>query len=151
MLLGNQHRMLMDIPDPNEAESVFYAGALGRISQSMVVLAVILSAAAWLRLGWHIALGFVCGCSLAYLNFHWLKKVVNALGERMGAGEKPKSGKGVVIRFLLRYVLMGLAAYAIFTVSRASLLGLLAGLFLPVAGIFCEAAYEAYAALARGF
>ena len=87
MLLGNQHRMLMDIPDPNEAESVFYAGALGRISQSMVVLAVILSAAAWLRLGWHIALGFVCGCSLAYLNFHWLKKVVNALGERMGAGQ----------------------------------------------------------------
>jgi hypothetical protein len=55
-----------------------------------------------------------------------------------------------VLRFLLRYLLMGLSAYAIFTVSRASLYGLLAGLFLPVAGIACEAAYEVYAALARG-
>jgi ATP synthase I chain len=146
----------MDNPDPAEAESApspaghFYSGALGRISSCMIVLAVILSAAAWLRLGWHIALGFVCGCALAYLNFHWLERVVDALGERMSAGEKPTSGKGVIVRFLLRYVLMGLAAYAIFTVSRASLNGLLAGLFLPVAGILCEAAYEVYAVLARG-
>jgi hypothetical protein len=111
---------------------------------------VILSAVALLRFGWRITLGFVCGCALAYLNFHWLKRVVNALGEKMSTAEKTKSGKGVVVRFLLRYLLMGLAAYAIFTVSRASLYGLFAGLFLPVAGIACEAAYEAYAAIARG-
>jgi hypothetical protein len=55
-----------------------------------------------------------------------------------------------VLRFLLRYFLMAAAAYAIFTVSRASLYGLFAGLFLPVAGIACEAAYELYIALARG-
>jgi ATP synthase I chain len=137
-------------PAPLPADN-FYEGALGRISNSMIVVAVVLSAAAWLRLGWHIALGFACGCALAYLNFHWLEKVVNALGERMSAGDERKSGKGVVARFLLRYVLMGIAAYAIFTVSRASLMGLLAGLFLPVAGILCETAYEVYAALARGF
>lgn len=128
----------------------FFSGALERISVFMIGLAVILSAAAWLRLGWQIALGFACGSALAYLNFHWLKKVVNALGERMSAGEKPKSGKGVVVRFLLRYFLMGAVAYAIFTVSRRSLYGLFAGLFLPVAGIACEAAYELYAALVRG-
>ena len=45
---------------------------------------------------------------------------------------------------------MGLAAYGILTVSPASLYGLLAGLFLPVAAIACEAAYEVYVALARG-
>src|ERR1044071_2949790 len=101
----------------------------------MIVLTLILSAGALISLGWRVALGFLCGCVLAYLNFHWLKKVVNSIGERMDAGEKPKSGTGVVVRFVLRYVLMGLAAYAIFTVSRASLHGLLAGLFLPVAGI----------------
>ena len=58
--------------------------------------------------------------------------------------------EGVVLRFLLRYVLMGLAAYAILSVSPASLYGLFAGLFLPVAAIACEAAYEAYVAVARG-
>jgi hypothetical protein len=46
--------------------------------------------------------------------------------------------------------LMGLVAYGILTVSPVSLYGLLAGLFLPVVAIACEAAYEAYMALARG-
>jgi hypothetical protein len=45
---------------------------------------------------------------------------------------------------------MALAGYVIFSASPASLYGLLAGLFLPVAAIACEAAYEAYIALARG-
>jgi hypothetical protein len=116
----------------------------------MIVLAVVFSAAAWLRLGWRIALGFACGCAIAYLNFHWLKRVVTALADRITEAGKPRSGKGIVVRFLLRYFLMGVAAYAIFTVSRASLFGLFAGLFLPVAGIACEAVYEVYAALARG-
>jgi hypothetical protein len=84
------------------------------------------------------------------LNFHWLKRVVTALADRITAAGHPQSSKGIVLRFLLRYFLMALAAYAIFTVSRASLYGLFAGLFLPVAGIACEAAYELYVALARG-
>ena len=55
-----------------------------------------------------------------------------------------------MLRFLLRYALMGIAAYVIFTVSPASLYGLFAGLFLPVAAIACEAAYEVYVAIVRG-
>ncbi len=137
--------------DPvSPAAEAFYSGALGRISRCMIVVAIVLTGAAWLRLGWQVALGFACGAALAYLNFHWLERVINALGERMSSAEKPKSSSGVVARFLLRYLLMGLLAYAIFTVSRASLHGLLAGLFLPVAGILCEAVYEIYAAFARG-
>src|SRR5438477_10181227 len=50
----------------------FYAGALDRISRIMIVLAVVLGAAAWWRYGWRVALGFACGCAVAYLNFHWL-------------------------------------------------------------------------------
>ena len=56
----------------------------------------------------------------------------------------------MVFRFLLRYILMAVRAYVILTVSPASLNGLLAGLFLPVAAILCEAGYEVYAALIRG-
>ena len=61
-----------------------------------------------------------------------------------------QSGSGIVFRFLVRYVLMAVGAYVILTVSPASLNGLLAGLFLPVAAIACEAVYELYAALVRG-
>ncbi len=128
----------------------FYSGALGRISRLMVALAVALSIAGWWRYGWRVALGFAGGCAVAYLNFHWLKKVVNALADRSTQPAKSQSSSGMVLRFLLRYVLMALGAYVIFTFSPASLYGLFAGLFLPVGAIACEALYEGWAALASG-
>lgn len=128
----------------------FYSGALSRIRYFMVALALILSAVGWLRFGWRAALGFACGCAIAYLNFHWLERVVSALADRATLTPYKQSSSGVVFRFLVRYFLMAAAAYAILTVSPASLSGLFAGLFLPVGGIACEAAYEVYVALARG-
>ncbi len=129
---------------------VFYAGALRRIPRFMVALALVFSLAAWLHYGWRIALGFFCGCAIAYLNFHWLERVVSALADRATSSGYKQSSGGIVFRFLVRYFLMAAAGYAIFTVSPASLYGLFAGLFLPVGGIACEAAYEVYAALSRG-
>jgi hypothetical protein len=133
----------------SRAES-FYSGAVTRIPRFMIALAVILSAVAWLRFGWRIASGFACGCAIAYLNFHWLERVVTALADRATQTAYKQSSGGIVFRFLVRYFLMAAAAYAIFSVSPASLYGLFAGLFLPVGGIACEAAYELYVALARG-
>jgi ATP synthase I chain len=133
----------------NPNSDAFYSGALDRISRLMIVLAFGLSAAATWRYGWRIALGFGCGSAVAYLNFFWLKRVVTALADRATQSGQTQSSDGVVLRFLLRYVLMGLAAYVIFTLSFASLYGLFAGLFLPVAAIACEAAYELWVALTR--
>jgi hypothetical protein len=135
--------------DSTPADS-FYEGALGRITRLMSILSFVAVVAGEILYGWRCALGLACGCGIAYLNFHWLKRVVTALADRATTSETPKSGKGVVFWFLLRYFLMGGAAYAIFTVSPASLHGLFIGLFVPVAAIACEAAYEVYAALARG-
>lgn len=128
----------------------FYAGAVTRIPRFMLALAGGFTFAGWLRFGGRVALGFACGCAIAYLNFHWLERVVSGLADRTTQTGERKSGKGVVLRFLLRYFLMAVAAYVIFSVSPASLYGLFAGLFLPVGGIACEAAYEVYAAFARG-
>ncbi len=133
--------------DPNS--EAFYSGTLDRISRFMLALAFVLTLAAVWHYGWRIALGFACGSAVAYLNFFWLKRVVSALADRATQSGQTQSSQGVVLRFLLRYVLMGLGAYVIFTVSPASLYGLLAGLFLPVAAIACEAAYELWIALAK--
>jgi len=116
----------------------------------MVALAIAVPIVGGLYFGLRTALGLAAGCLVALLNFVWLKRGVEALADRVVGGGKAQSGKGIVARFLLRYVLMGAIAYGIFTVSPASLYGLLFGLSLPVAAIACEAAYEAYVALARG-
>jgi small-conductance mechanosensitive channel len=142
----------MDADNPKsnpEAASCegFYSGAIGRIRLFMIGLGLLLSALAAWKFGRRSALGFACGCVIAYLNFHWLKSGVAGLADRITNTGKPQSGKGIVARFLLRYVLMGAAAYGILASFPASLPGLFAGLFLPVGAIACEAAYEAYVGL----
>lgn len=127
----------------------FYSGALDRIRKLMVVVGGVLSLAAWITFGGRPALGFLLGGVIAYLNFQWLKSGVSGLADRATNTGKQQSGKGVVARFLLRYVLLGVAAYAILTRFPASLKGLFAGLFLPVAAIVCEAGYELYAGISR--
>ncbi len=128
----------------------FYSNALPRIRNFMLVLAPVLTAAAWWKFGRWPALGFLLGCVISYLNFHWLKSGVSGLADRVTNTGKPQSGKGIVARFVLRYALLAAAAYAILTSFPASLRGLLVGLFLPVAAIICEAGYELYAGMKRG-
>jgi hypothetical protein len=146
------HDQLQTEPSPAQAAAAehFYSGALQRIGRSMVVLAPLLVAAGWWKFGLRPAVGFAFGCAIAYVNFHWLKRVIAGFADRATGAATSQSGQGIVFRFLLRYVLMALGAYVILTVSPASLNGLLAGLFLPVVAIGCEAVYELYAALARG-
>jgi small-conductance mechanosensitive channel len=139
-----------DNPLQAAAAERFYSGALDRIRICMAVLAPLLIVAAWLKFGLRPAIGLTCGCAIGYVNFDWLKRVIAAFVDRASGAETSQSGQGIVFRFLLRYVLMAVGAYVILTVSPASLNGLLAGLFLPVGGIACEAIYELYAALARG-
>jgi hypothetical protein len=127
----------------------FYAGALDRIRASMIVLGGALSVAAWFAFGIRPALGFLLGCVIAYLNFQWLKSGVSGLADRATNSGKAQSGKGIIARFMLRYVLLGVAAYAILTSFPASLTGLFAGLFLPVGAIACEAVYEVFTAITR--
>jgi dipeptide/tripeptide permease len=116
----------------------------------MLVLACMFVPLSLMSHGWRIALGVALGSAIAYINFHWLKRIVHRFAERATETGSSRSGKKIVLLALLRYVLMASAAYAILNVSPASLYGLFAGLFLPVAAIACEAAYEAYVALARG-
>jgi small-conductance mechanosensitive channel len=136
-----------DISQPESDR--FYAGALDRIRILMIVLGGALSLAAWLIFGMRPALGFLLGCVIAYLNFQWLKSGVSGLADRASNSGKAQSGKGIIARFLLRYVLLGVAAYVILTSFPASLRGLFAGLFLPVGAIACEAVYEVFTGITR--
>jgi hypothetical protein len=140
-----------DVDSPRAAAAAtFYSGALSRISRFMLVLSPISIAATWWKFGWRPAIGLAFGCAIADVNFHWLKRLIAGFADRAVGSAETQRGSGIVFRFLLRYVLMAISAYVILTVSPASLNWLLAGLFLPVAAILCEAIYESYAAVARG-
>ena len=126
------------------ADDDFYSRALRRIQRIMIVIGAAALVTVWGYFGWRTGLGFALGCCVAYANFSWLKKVVAGIAELTIQSGNPASSRGIVYRFLLRYFLMAVVAFVILTVSRESLYGLFAGLFLPVAAILCEAAYETY-------
>jgi hypothetical protein len=129
-------------PPTKSVSDDFYSRSLERIQTFMLVLGTAALITACIFFGWRIGLGFALGATIAYLNFYWLKKVVAGLAELTIGSGTPASSRGIVHRFLLRYFLMAIIAFVILTVSRESLYGLFAGLFLPVAAILCEAGYE---------
>lgn len=141
---------LRDAEIPPTAADKFYSGALDRIRRFMAAIAVVATVVVALVFGWKIGIGLALGCVIAWVNFYWLKQAVNALADRVTSTGRKQSGSGVVARFLLRYALIALAAYAIFRVYRDSLYGLLGGLFLTVAAILFEAVYEMVVSLRRG-
>jgi hypothetical protein len=147
--MADQSRGEAELPEAPAAEN-FYSGALPRIARFMQVLSPVLIGATWWRFGVRPAIGLAFGCAIAYVNFHWLKRVIAGVTAHASESAGSQSGTGIVFRFLFRYVLMAISAYVILTVSPASLHGLLAGLFLPVAAILCEAIYELYVALVKG-
>jgi hypothetical protein len=117
----------------------------------VVVLGVIFSVVSLWRFGKVTAIGFAAGALIAYLSFRSLNTAVRALAGRIVNSHQPERGFSLVNRFVLRYLLAGIVAYVIFTSSAQAFRGFLFGLCTPVAAMLGEAAYEAYAALRRGY
>lgn len=130
--------------DAAPANSDFHAHALERINTFMLVLGAAALITAMTMFGWRIGVGFAVGGAVSFLNFYWLKKVVAGVAAAAAQTGTAVSSRRVVQRFLLRYFLMAIAAFVILIVSRDSLYGFFAGLFLPVAAMLCEAGYETY-------
>ena len=135
--------------DTAQPEIDFYSRALDRIHKFMLVLGAAALVVGTAVFGWRIGLGFGVGGAVSFLNFYWLKKVVAGVAAATVESGTPASSRGIVHRFLLRYFLMAIAAFVILTISRDSLYGFFAGLFLPVAAMLCEAGYETYKVLSE--
>lgn len=125
-----------------EIEEAFFAGVYRRLVGLMVILGLAGAAITWARYTRVTALAFLVGALIAIVNFHWLKRTVEAMGRRLPSKGKAPAVWGIVMRFLLRYVLIAVAAYVILKSTTNSLYGFFAGLSAPVGAILMEALYE---------
>jgi hypothetical protein len=133
-----------------ETADSFYSRIFRRLMLLMAVFAVSLTPVVWIKFHARTGLSFAAGALIAMLNFYWLALTVRAAGAKAEASGGRSGRAGVMVRFLLRYFLIALAAYVIFNSSADSLYGLFAGLSLPVAAILIEAVLEIYSALRAG-
>ena len=127
----------------------FYARAIPRMLRTVLVVGILLLAPVFWFYGWAGAIGVAAGSAISYINFRTLIRGVEALGDRIVNRRSTERGWAIVLRFLVRYGLVGIAAYAIFKSSAMAFRGFLWGLCLPVAAMMVEAGLEAYVAFRR--
>lgn len=113
-----------------------YDRAAARIGYHMVWIAAAGAVAGWAAGGWRWAGGFLLGAAISAFNYRWLRKLVEGLG-----GRQRRPG---ALRHMLRFVLLAAAAYAILRFSPINVLAVLVGLFVLIAAVFVETAYEIY-------
>jgi ATP synthase I subunit len=138
-------------------EQQLLASVEPRILRATILLAVAGTAGfgLWRGLGW--ALGFAVGAALSALSFHWMKTAIGTIADAITAAsasdDSNRSGQGrsaaAVARFVLRYALIGLAGYVIFRSSVLSLAAFFAGLFVSIAAVLVEVAYQVYLSFRR--
>lgn len=133
------------------AAEAFAANTFRRIILTMVFLLIACTPVLWVKFGGGMALSFAVGGAISLVNFYWLKRTLTALVDAVAVAGKTRSPAGIVLRFVLRYLLIAAASYVIFKSSEMSMYGLCAGLSLPVGAVLIEAAYTVYGALRRGF
>jgi hypothetical protein len=84
---------------------------------------------------YRIAVSFGLGAALGILNYYWLHEAVEALA-KAGQSRIPKS---VVAKFLIRYPVAFGLVLVVFKTGWLPPMAILAGLFVPVAGVLIEA------------
>ncbi len=83
----------------------------------------------------HYALGFSLGAGIAILSYRWLHETVDAL-MTSGQSHVPKR---VVAKFLVRYPVAFGIVFVFYWTRWLPFMAVLAGLFVPVAGVLIEA------------
>ena len=123
------------------------AGAHLRVRRWFVAVGMIADAVLIARRRWPAAAGFGIGAVVANWGMLYLQKTTASLAAQAAGETAAGIGKRVTPRILLRYAVIAVIAYGIFVSSRPAFFGFMGGLFVPVAAMVCEAAYEGWLAL----
>ena len=116
----------------------FYDRALRRIIKMTMAIGIAGTLAILIIRSVNDASGFVIGASISLLNFYWWKGLAAQLST--ATGDRPLRASGFFMS--ARYVIGGVAIYAIVKLLGINLAAVLAGLFVSVAAILLEIVYE---------
>ena len=130
-------------------ETSIFDRIIPRLLRNLLVLSVLLLGPAFWFYRWAGSIGFAFGAAVSYVNFRSLTRGVEGLADRIVNRNSREKGGKILLRFVVRYGLVGAVAYAIFKSSSVAFRGFLWGLCMPAMALMVEAVWEGYAAFRR--
>ncbi len=116
-----------------------------RIAWLTIGFGVAAGAVAALLRAWSWAAGLIIGAALAWFNFRWLRRGVDALvlaSAAQAGAEKPQVPPGTYAKMAFRYALIALTVYVIFRFLNIPLASMVAGLCALGAATIAASVYE---------
>ena len=126
---------------PMAGDEEFYRAAERRIEWLIAGIGAIATAATWFVWGGGAASGVAAGAILSWVNYRWMKQGVDTLARLSTAQagtQRAQVPVSVSMKFLGRYALLIVAAYAILRAFRPPAASLLAGFFSVIAAVLVE-------------
>ncbi len=122
-------------------DEAFYAAAERRIEYFTLAIGAAAAIAAGIFWSAKAGAGIAAGAVLSWINYRWMKQGIGALARLSTAqagAEKPRVPTSVYMKFLGRYALLIVAAYAILRGFSLPAASFIAGLFAVVAAVLVE-------------
>jgi hypothetical protein len=117
-----------------------------RIFRSMAITVALLVIGTVPFFPWRVTSGLLVGGLLSLLNHHWMRTSISAVFDQTSVGAKPRIK---VVRYVLRYLVIGATVYAAYRLDLVSLPATLVGLCSFVVALFVEAFREFYFGIIR--
>jgi small-conductance mechanosensitive channel len=133
--LSKKPRKLMQNDDS------FYAASERRIEYLTIAIGALATIAATVLWNWRAGAAVASGAILSWINYRWLKQGIATLARLSTAqagAEKARVPPTVYLKFLGRYALLIVAAYAILRGFKLPAASLLAGFFAVIAAVILE-------------
>ena len=112
-----------------------FEGLDRRLNRSALIVASIAVPVVFAVFSAKAALSVAAGGVLSYINFSWLKQAIDFIVKQ---GAQGRGGRGVAVRFVGRYALIGVFLYVTIRSSALQLVFVFAGLLLYVIAILVE-------------
>jgi hypothetical protein len=122
-------------------DEAFYRAAERRLEWLIAGIGIVATAATWFVWGGRAASGVAAGAILSWVNYRWMKQGVDTLARLSTAQagtQRAQVPVSVYMKFLGRYALLIIAAYAILRAVRPPVASLLAGFFSVIAAVLVE-------------
>lgn len=120
----------IQVADPARAEA--------RLPYWMTALAIAATVAIFASGRVRFGVGFGLGAALAILNYYWLRQAVRALFDAARA----RVPRRLILKFVVRYPLAFGGVYLCYRTDWLPFGAVLAGLFVPTAGVLMEAVVQ---------